>query len=136
MKTIPFRETVAGDALSMLCTSKMILQFGAIEIRSPLASVKVLLSSSTEFKFSIQMASTGPSNNSHTWSPCCNRNVRLSHGPLRNSGILQINFKNTTERKFSVPFKGSSRQPDCLRRNSTRCNWSRTVAVSRSQFVD
>ena len=30
-------------------------------IRSPLAKVNILLSSSTVFKFSIQMASTGPS---------------------------------------------------------------------------
>jgi len=66
MKTIPFLETVAGEALSMLCTSKMILQLGAIGMRSPLASVRVLLSSSTEFRFSIQMASTGPSNSSQT----------------------------------------------------------------------
>jgi len=66
MNTIPFLDTVAGDALSMLCTSKMILQLGAIGIRSPLASVRVLLSSSTELRFSIQMASTGPSSNSQT----------------------------------------------------------------------
>jgi len=70
MKTIPFLDTVAGEALSMLCTSKMILQLGAIGILSPLAKVSVLLSSNTEFKFSIQIASTGPSNNSHTCSPC------------------------------------------------------------------
>ena len=73
MKTIPFLDTVAGEALSMLCTSKMILQFGAIGIRSPLAKVKVLLSSSTEFKFSIQIASTGPSSKSHTCSPWVNK---------------------------------------------------------------
>ena len=69
MNTIPFLDTVAGDALSMLCTSKMILQLGAMGIRSPLARVRVLLSSSTELRFSIQMASTGPSNTSHTCSP-------------------------------------------------------------------
>lgn len=69
MKTIPFLETVAGDALSMLSTSKMILQFGAIGMRSPLASVRVLLSSSTELRFSIQMASTGPSSSNQTCSP-------------------------------------------------------------------
>ena len=68
MYTMPFLDTVAGEALSMLCTSKRILQFAAIGIRSPLASVNVLLSSNTEFKFSIQIASTGPSSISHTWS--------------------------------------------------------------------
>lgn len=61
MKTIPTRLTVAGDALSTLSGSKTNLQFGDITIRSPLAKVRVLLSSSTEFKFSIQTASTGPS---------------------------------------------------------------------------
>jgi len=66
MKTIPFLDTVAGDALSMLCTSKTILQFGAIGMRSPLASVRVLLSSRTELRFSIQMASTGPSRSNQT----------------------------------------------------------------------
>ena len=69
MNTMPLRETVAGDALSMLCTSKMILQLGAMVILSPLARVSVLLSSSTELRFSIQMASTGPSNSSQTCSP-------------------------------------------------------------------
>ena len=67
--TIPFLDTVAGEALSMLWGSKIILQFCAIGIRSPLARVKVLLSSNTEFKFSIQMASTGPSNTSQMCSP-------------------------------------------------------------------
>ena len=61
-------DTVAGDALSILCGSKIILQFGAIGIRSPLASVSVLLSSNTEFKFSIQIASTGPSKTIQTCS--------------------------------------------------------------------
>lgn len=42
-------------------TSNTILQFSVIAILSPLAKVKILLSSSTVFKFSIQIASTGPS---------------------------------------------------------------------------
>lgn len=53
---------VAGLALSTLSGSKSNLQLGDIMIRSPLANVSVLLSSNTEFKFSIQTASTGPSN--------------------------------------------------------------------------
>lgn len=61
INTIPTLLTVAGDALSTLSGSKTNLQFGAITIRSPLANVSVLLSSNTEFKFSIQTASTGPS---------------------------------------------------------------------------
>ena len=74
MNTIPFLDTVAGDALSMLCTSNTILQFDAIGIRSPLANVNVLLSSRTEFKFSIQIASTGPSSSNQTCSPYKDRN--------------------------------------------------------------
>lgn len=69
MNTMPLRDTVAGEALSMLCGSKTILQLGAMGMRSPLASVSVRLSSSTEFRFSIQMASTGPSNTIQTCSP-------------------------------------------------------------------
>lgn len=60
--TIPILLTVAGDALSTLSGSNTNLLFWAIVIRSPLAKVRVLLSSSTEFRFSIQTASTGPSN--------------------------------------------------------------------------
>lgn len=77
MYTIPFLDTVAGEALSMLWTSNTTLQAGDIGIRSPLARVRVLLSSRTEFKFSIQIASTGPSNTIHIFSPkkdrvyCC-----------------------------------------------------------------
>lgn len=52
----------------MFCGSKMILQVGDILKRSPFASVSVLLSSKTEFKFSIQMESTGPSSTSQTYS--------------------------------------------------------------------
>lgn len=67
--TMPFLETVAGEALSMLWGSKMILQVGAMGSLSPLAKVRVLLSSSTELRFSIQILSTGPSNTSQTCSP-------------------------------------------------------------------
>jgi hypothetical protein len=56
-----YLETVAGEALSILCGSNTTLQRGAIGIRSPLAKVNVLLSSSTLLRFSIQIASTGPS---------------------------------------------------------------------------
>lgn len=41
MYTIPLRETVAGDALSIFCGSKIILQVGDIFKRSPFASVNV-----------------------------------------------------------------------------------------------
>jgi hypothetical protein len=61
IKIIPHLETVAGEALFKFSTSKTNLQFSVIGILSPLAKVKILLSSNTVFKFSIQIASTGPS---------------------------------------------------------------------------
>lgn len=77
MKTIPTRDTVAGEALSMLCTSNTSLQVGDMVIRSPLASVSVLLSSSTELRFSIHMASTGPSSTIHINSPKHLKTVKI-----------------------------------------------------------
>ena len=64
-----YLDTVAGEALSMLWGSNTTLQFGAIGIRSPFASVRVLLSSNTLLRFSIQIASTGPSRTIHMCSP-------------------------------------------------------------------
>jgi len=61
MKIYPHLDTVAGDALLRFSTSKTNLQFSVIGILSPLAKVKILLSSSTVFKLSIQIVSTGPS---------------------------------------------------------------------------
>jgi len=58
---IPQRDTVAGEALSRFSTSKVILHLSDIGMRSALARVKILLSSSTVLRFSIQIASTGPS---------------------------------------------------------------------------
>ena len=60
----------------MLDGSKMTLQVGDIGMRSPLARVKVRLSSRTEFRFSIHMASTGPSSTNHTCSPAVLRNTQ------------------------------------------------------------
>lgn len=67
-KVIPILDIVAGEALSTLSGSKQSLALGAITIRSPFAKVSVLLSSKTEFKFSIQTASTGPSNTIQQYS--------------------------------------------------------------------
>ena len=69
MYTIPLRDTVAGEALSILCGSNTTLHCGDMGMRSPLANVSVLLSSSTLLRFSIQMASTGPSRTIHMCSP-------------------------------------------------------------------
>jgi len=59
--TIPHLDTVAGDALLRFSTSNTNLTFSVIAIRSPLANVRILLSSNTVLRFSIQIASTGPS---------------------------------------------------------------------------
>lgn len=61
MKIIPHLDTVAGEALLRFSTSKTILQFSDIGILSALAKVRILLSSKTVLRFSIQIASTGPS---------------------------------------------------------------------------
>jgi hypothetical protein len=60
-KIIPHLDTVAGEALLRFSTSKTILQNSDIGILSALARVRILLSSRTVLRFSIQMASTGPS---------------------------------------------------------------------------
>lgn len=59
---MPQRLTVAGDATERSCTSKSMRSSGRSLIRSELARQRVMLSSSTVFMFSIQRASTGPSN--------------------------------------------------------------------------
>lgn len=48
---------MAGEALLRFSTSKTILQFSVMAIRSPLARVRILLSSRTVLRFSIQIAS-------------------------------------------------------------------------------
>jgi hypothetical protein len=65
MYICPHLETVAGDALFRFYTSKTSLHWSVIGILSPLASVKILLSSRTVFKLYIQRVSTGPSQVSH-----------------------------------------------------------------------
>ena len=53
----------------LTCGSNMSLQLTIIGSLSPLARVRVLLSSNTEFRFSIHIGSTGPSNTSQMCSP-------------------------------------------------------------------
>mmetsp|Transcript_17795 Transcript_17795/g.60097 ORF Transcript_17795/g.60097 Transcript_17795/m.60097 type:complete len:253 (+) Transcript_17795:1621-2379(+) len=65
MKIMPARETVAGDATRRSSTSNKSDICGVSGMRSPLMSVKILLSSMTEFIDSIHMASTGPSKRIH-----------------------------------------------------------------------
>ena len=69
MKTMPQRETVAGDATARSIGSKIRFICGDIAMISPLIRQSFLLSSSTVFMFSIQMASTGPSKTIHCSVP-------------------------------------------------------------------
>ena len=62
---MPQRLTVAGDATARSCTSKIMFMRPCIAMISPLLRHSFLLSSSTVFMFSIQIASTGPSNTTH-----------------------------------------------------------------------
>jgi hypothetical protein len=57
----PQRETVAGDAAARSPTSKIMDIVPLMAMISELGRHSFLLSSSTVFMFSIQMASTGPS---------------------------------------------------------------------------
>lgn len=59
------QRTVAGEAASRSSGSKMRLMELDICMISPLMRHNFLLSSSTVFMLSIQMASTGPSNINH-----------------------------------------------------------------------
>lgn len=65
MKRIPALETVAGVANLKSLISKIIRMCGFSTIRSLEASVKILLSSMTEFIDSIQLASKSPSKMIH-----------------------------------------------------------------------
>ena len=63
--TIPHRLTVAGEATARSMTSKIMFISALMAMISPELRHSFLLSSSTVFMFSIQMASTGPSRMSH-----------------------------------------------------------------------
>ena len=84
---------MAGEALSMLWGSKMILQNGDMGNRSPLASVRVRLSSSTEFRFSIHRESTGPSRTNQMCSPLLVRKV-FRHNAENMPSVLNVIFIN------------------------------------------
>ena len=62
---MPHRLTVAGEATARSWTSKIMFMVDDIWMISPLMRQSFLLSSRTVFMFSIQMASTGPSNMTH-----------------------------------------------------------------------
>ena len=115
-KMMPARLTVAGDAFLRSSTSNMSLTVSAMGMRSPLASVRILLSSRTVFRFSIQTASTGPSQMIHVLSlrlrslnlDQMDAKMPLSHSPLRrsvspniSSARMALGFMRT--RLFCIP---------------------------------
>jgi hypothetical protein len=61
-QTIPQRLTVAGEAWLRSFTSNKMRIFALSLILSPFDKQSIIESSRTVFKFSTQMASTGPSN--------------------------------------------------------------------------
>ena len=65
-KTIPHLDTVAGDACYKSSTSNIIVIHLVNLMISPEVKHNFLLSSNTVFMFSIQTASTGPSNTIHS----------------------------------------------------------------------
>ena len=86
MYTMPQRETVAGEATARSMGSKMRFITGDIAMISPLIRQSFLLSSSTVFMFSIQMASTGlPGRDSNVrvfrgWCPTVLSTTRAKQG--------------------------------------------------------
>mmetsp|Transcript_2468 Transcript_2468/g.8764 ORF Transcript_2468/g.8764 Transcript_2468/m.8764 type:complete len:208 (-) Transcript_2468:612-1235(-) len=94
--TMPQRDTVAGDATARSCTSKsMRIVVGLSLMRSPLGRHSVQLSSSTVFMFSIQMASTGPSNTTHL------RSSVVSATALRMSVLPRPSVHSLVRRLYS-----------------------------------
>jgi hypothetical protein len=102
---MPARETVAGDATRRSSTSKT-SDIGPVSgMRSPLMSVRILLSSITEFMLSIHIASTGPSNmiqfssgfslSAHVLKmvermPSAHSNVERSYAPYSSSSVMLL----------------------------------------------
>ncbi len=73
IRTIPLRETVAGDATERSSGSNIIVIVLVSLMISPELRHSFLLSSITVFMFSIQIASTGPSNRIHLRFTCRRR---------------------------------------------------------------
>ena len=68
MWSIPFLDAVAGEALSILCSSNMILHDGYIGMRFTFANVKLLLLSSTD-KFQVQVFNSYCTNRTIKYKP-------------------------------------------------------------------
>mmetsp|Transcript_6914 Transcript_6914/g.16636 ORF Transcript_6914/g.16636 Transcript_6914/m.16636 type:complete len:228 (-) Transcript_6914:787-1470(-) len=105
--TTPMRLTVAGEATARSFTSKRHFISTLSLMRSPLARQRVMLSSSTVFMFSIQMASTGPLNIIHLRSddwldeawrymvdmmPSCHSRVFSSNWPYIWPIVIDLGF--------------------------------------------
>ena len=93
-KTTPRRETVAGLASSRSPTSKSMRICVLSLMRSPFARQSVMLSSSTVFMFSIQMASMGPSKTVHlrsSVSSAQNSRMMVEPRPSVHSPVILLN---------------------------------------------
>mmetsp|Transcript_14312 Transcript_14312/g.34806 ORF Transcript_14312/g.34806 Transcript_14312/m.34806 type:complete len:357 (+) Transcript_14312:1594-2664(+) len=114
--TMPQRDTVAGEATAKSATSKIMFIAPDIAIISELGKHSFLLSSSTVFMFSIQMASTGPSSTSHfRLGPVCCASLRnctastpsfhscvaLSVSPYSCPMVTDLGLRYTTSTLFS-----------------------------------
>jgi len=80
------------------------LTFGGIASRSPLGSVRSLLSSRTEFKFSTHSGSTSPSNTIHCRLPISPRTLSM----ILHNGRTSISYDDSATtakmcQKFSIP---------------------------------
>mmetsp|Transcript_3414 Transcript_3414/g.6493 ORF Transcript_3414/g.6493 Transcript_3414/m.6493 type:complete len:262 (-) Transcript_3414:1159-1944(-) len=92
-KTIPARDTVAGEAYWRSPTSNNNAHVGCTRIRSPLGRVSNLLSSMTEFIFSTHSASTSPSKRTYLRSrsaPSLSDTLLMVRKMLENSPSVQV----------------------------------------------
>mmetsp|Transcript_1821 Transcript_1821/g.6195 ORF Transcript_1821/g.6195 Transcript_1821/m.6195 type:complete len:250 (+) Transcript_1821:8275-9024(+) len=91
--TMPHRDTVAGDATARSATSKIMFIKPCMAIISPEFRHSFLLSSSTVFMFSIQIASTGPSNTTHFLSRVVSATaflIKVDPSPSHHSFVIWL----------------------------------------------
>mmetsp|Transcript_31233 Transcript_31233/g.75410 ORF Transcript_31233/g.75410 Transcript_31233/m.75410 type:complete len:230 (-) Transcript_31233:1446-2135(-) len=103
--TTPSRETVAGEATERSSTSKRHFTMGGIEMRSPLMSVRSLLSSRTVFIDSIHRVSTGPSIRIHLRSGFSSAHASRMHEervPSVHSRVTRLYSPNSSPRENAL----------------------------------
>ena len=105
--TIPHRETVAGDATARSSTSNIIVIYGVNVNIYPEFKQSFLLSSNTVFIDSIQIASTGPSNNTQCLSLLVSFTVSLIMNakiPSNHSCVYSLNEPYSYPRLMDLGF--------------------------------